>query len=218
PSTWCRSAVNRSSLFTLAVCRTRSRPWDAPCRLGVQGVPSCSAFSSAPALGSTNSSAGRPAPFARFTATQAESDPSSPCIIGFGSSPSRCGPLTSRAAKVEVSRFPVEELPYMPGSSTTQDRACARDRAHPRFAFRCDNGVGAPIDSFAAVAVGTGISPCTLHVFAAGLIGRLAGRASLPGATFCPLCHEYLGGTRAPAGWPRCKSSGELRLERQYRD
>jgi hypothetical protein len=31
--------------------------------------------------------------------------------------------------------------------------------------------------------------PCTLHVFAAGLIGRLAGRASLPGATFGPLCH-----------------------------
>src|SRR5208337_1198513 len=150
PSTWCRSAVNRSSLFTLAVCRTRSRPWDAPCRLGVQGVPSCSAFSSAPALGSTNSSAGRPAPFARFTATQAESDPSSPCIIGFGSSPSRCGPLTSRAAKVEVSRFPVEELSYMPGSSTTQDRICARVDAHPRFAFRCDNGVGVPIDSFAA--------------------------------------------------------------------
>ena len=60
--------------------------------------------------------------------------------------------------------------------------------------------------------------PCTLHVFGFGLIGRLAGRVGLPGATFCPLCHEYLGGTRAPAGWPRCKSSGELRLERQYRD
>src|SRR5271157_6533280 len=28
-----------------------------------------------------------------------------------------------------------------------------------------------------------GVVPCTLHVFAAGLIGRLAGRASLPGAT-----------------------------------
>ena len=38
----------------------------------------------------------------------------------------------------------------MPGSSTTQDRACARVDAHPRFAFRCDNGVGVPIDSFAA--------------------------------------------------------------------
>src|SRR5271166_3413917 len=62
------------------------------------------------------------------------------------------------------------------------------------------------------------LAPCTLHVSGSGLIGRLAGRVGLPGATFCPLCHEYLGGTRAPAGWPRCKSSGELRLERQYRD
>ena len=38
----------------------------------------------------------------------------------------------------------------MPGSWTTQDRICARVDAHPRFAFRCDNGVGVPIDSFAA--------------------------------------------------------------------
>ena len=38
----------------------------------------------------------------------------------------------------------------MPGSSTTQDRICARVDAHPRFAFRCDNGVSVPIDSFAA--------------------------------------------------------------------
>ena len=38
----------------------------------------------------------------------------------------------------------------MPGSSATQDRTCARLGAHPRFAFRCDNGVGVPIDSFAA--------------------------------------------------------------------
>ena len=89
--------MNRSSFFSLAVCRTRSRPWDAPCRLGVRGVPSCSAFSLAPALGSTGSSAGRPASFARFPATMAEFDPSSPCIIGFGSSPSRCGPLSLHA-------------------------------------------------------------------------------------------------------------------------
>jgi hypothetical protein len=128
--------VNRSSFFSLAACRTRSSPWDAPCRLGVRGVPSCSAFSLAPALGSTDSSAGCPASFARFAATMAESDSSTPDIIGFGSSPSRCGPQGSRAAKVEVSRFPIEEHPYMPGSSTTQDRTCARVDAHPHFAFR----------------------------------------------------------------------------------
>jgi hypothetical protein len=46
----------------------------------------------------------------------------------------------------------------------------------------------------------TFMAPCTLHAFGSGLIGRLAGRVGLPGATFCPLCHEYLGGTRAPAG------------------
>jgi hypothetical protein len=130
--------------------RTRFGPRDAPSRLGVRSVPPSPAFSLAPALGSTNSSAVRPVSFARFAAVMAESDSSSPCIVGFGSSPSRCGPLTSRAAKVEVSRFPVEEFTYMPVSSTTQDRTCARVAAHPRLAFRCDNGVGVPIDSFAA--------------------------------------------------------------------
>src|SRR5271166_6344604 len=42
--------------------------------------------------------------------------------------------------------------------------------------------------------------PCTLHVSGSGLIGRLAGRVGLPGATFCPLCHEYLGGDACPGG------------------
>src|SRR5208337_3986389 len=41
--------------------------------------------------------------------------------------------------------------------------------------------------------------PCTLHVFAAGLIGRLAGRASLPGATFCP-CAVSTWGDARPGG------------------
>src|SRR5262249_12883489 len=50
------------------------------------------AFSLAPALRSTASAAGRPALFGGFVATMAESDFSCPCIIGFGSSPSRCGP------------------------------------------------------------------------------------------------------------------------------
>jgi hypothetical protein len=38
----------------------------------------------------------------------------------------------------------------MPGSPTTQDRAYTRDSAYVRVAFRCDNGVGVPIDCFAA--------------------------------------------------------------------
>jgi hypothetical protein len=47
---------------------------------------------SAPALGSTNSAAGCPALFVGFKATMARSDFSRSCIIGYGSSPSRCGP------------------------------------------------------------------------------------------------------------------------------
>jgi hypothetical protein len=53
---------------------------------------SCPAFPSAPALRSTDSADGCPSLFAGFTATMAESDFSRPCIIGYGSSPSRCGP------------------------------------------------------------------------------------------------------------------------------
>ena len=50
------------------------------------------AFPSASALGSTGSAAGCPALFVGFPATMAESDFPRPCITGYGSSPSRCGP------------------------------------------------------------------------------------------------------------------------------
>src|ERR1700724_4575231 len=65
-------------------------------RLGVRRVLSWRAFPSVPALRSTNSAADRSALFVGFTATMAESDFSCPCIIGYGSSPSRCGPSRSR--------------------------------------------------------------------------------------------------------------------------
>ena len=38
----------------------------------------------------------------------------------------------------------------MPGSGTAWDRICARDNAHIRVAFRWVNGVGIPIETFAA--------------------------------------------------------------------
>ena len=47
-----------------------------------------------PPLAPTSSAADRSALFASFPATMAESDFSRPCIIGYGSSPSRCGPPT----------------------------------------------------------------------------------------------------------------------------
>src|SRR5437870_7107 len=56
------------------------------------------AFPSASALGSTDSAAGCPALFVGFPATIAESDFPRPFIIGYGSSPSRCGPERRTAA------------------------------------------------------------------------------------------------------------------------
>ena len=55
------------------------------------------AFPLASALGSTGSAADRSALFVGFTATMAESDFLPPCFIGYGSSPSRCGPLRQYA-------------------------------------------------------------------------------------------------------------------------
>src|SRR5436853_465377 len=70
------------------------------------------AFPLVSALGSANSAADRSALFAGFAATMTESDFSCPCIIGYGSSPSRCGP------------------PYL--AHTRQRRP---DRRYPRFRY-----------------------------------------------------------------------------------
>src|SRR5205085_618808 len=85
--------LNRSFRSSLAAVRTRSSPGDTLARLGVRRVLVCRVFSSAPSLRSTRSGSGRPSPFAGFPATMKGSDFSSPYIIGFGSSPSRCGPV-----------------------------------------------------------------------------------------------------------------------------
>src|SRR5882757_4736543 len=55
-------------------------------------------------LGSTGSAAVGTALFVGFTATMAESDFSRPCIIGYGSSPSRCGPTA--VAERSIARSP----------------------------------------------------------------------------------------------------------------
>src|SRR6266446_8352862 len=80
----------------------RSSACDTPVRLCVRHVLCWPAFPLVPALRSTGSAAlgsaadrsawGCSALFAGFTATMAWSDFSCPCFIGYGSSPSRCGP------------------------------------------------------------------------------------------------------------------------------
>ena len=65
-------------------------PFEAPARIWAYGE--FHERVGALAAGLTGSAADRSALFASFTATSARSDFSRSCIIGFGSSPSRCGP------------------------------------------------------------------------------------------------------------------------------
>src|SRR5689334_23237003 len=94
-STWCRSAVNLSFFPRLAACRTRSNACDTPARSCARRVLCWPAFPLVSVLGSTGSAADCSALFAGFPATTTESDFSGSCIIGYGSSPSRCGPAVS---------------------------------------------------------------------------------------------------------------------------
>ncbi len=73
-------------------CRMRASACHALHRFCARCARLWHAFPSVPALRSTGSAADRSALFARFPATTTGPDFSRPCIIGFGSSPSRCGP------------------------------------------------------------------------------------------------------------------------------
>src|SRR5262245_61067268 len=149
---WWRSAVNFSFFPCLAACRTRSSAWVTRTRLRVRCVLCSPALLLVPALGSTGSAAVVPALFVGFTATTAVSDFSRSCIIGYGSSPFRCGPGQHAApwllADREISRFPNKKLQHMPGSVTTPDRPGARDGAPVRVAFHIRNRVGIRDEGF----------------------------------------------------------------------
>jgi hypothetical protein len=84
-----------SFFLSLAAFRMRSCACDTFVRLCVRCVLCWPAFPLVPALRSTGSAADCSALFADFPATMAGSDFSGPFIIGYGSSPSRCGPVTA---------------------------------------------------------------------------------------------------------------------------
>src|SRR5256886_918671 len=129
----------------------RSSACDTLTRLCVRRVLCWLAFPLASALGSTGSAAVETALFVGFPATMAESDFSRPCIIGYGSSPSRCGPGGNcRTVDREISRFPRKERLHMPGSSTTPGRSDLAMVRPKRVAFRTRNGVGTRGLAFAA--------------------------------------------------------------------
>jgi hypothetical protein len=66
-----------------------------------------SAFLAIPPLPSIDSATGTPVLFADFIGTTSECDFSSSYIIGFGSSPSRCGPSAHTATGGQAGELPV---------------------------------------------------------------------------------------------------------------
>jgi hypothetical protein len=121
---WWKSAVNLSFFLSFATCRMRSSACDTLTRLCARRVLCWSAFPLVSVLGSTGSAADRSALFAGFAATMAESDFPRPCIIGYGSSPSRCGPVHFRrwsdAGYPRFRRDPcARDVAFDPGGTTT---------------------------------------------------------------------------------------------------
>src|SRR5208337_715274 len=110
---WWRSAVNRSFLLCLAACRMRSSAWDTPARSCARSVLCWPAFPLVPALRSTGSAAVGTALFAGFIATISGSDFSCPCIIGYGSSPSRRGPDSPKAIRSDARSPRFRPVPFV---------------------------------------------------------------------------------------------------------
>ena len=127
-----RSEVNRSFFLCLAACRMRPSACDTLSRFCARYVVCCSACPLASALRSTGSAASRPALFTSFSATMAK------FATVFSTSRVRTSwamaprlpdanqrillPLVRRG----ITWFPHNELPHMPGSSTTPGRLGAR--------------------------------------------------------------------------------------------
>src|SRR6266699_3628316 len=116
---WWRSEMNFSFFLCFATFRMRSSACGMLVWLCAQGMVCWLTFPLVPALGSADSAAigtaadcsaaGCSALFAGFTATMAGSDFSCPCIIGYGSSPSQCGPSLSRDADGQTRDLPASD-------------------------------------------------------------------------------------------------------------
>src|ERR1700724_107143 len=138
----CRSAVNFSCFLVLAIRRMRSSACDTLSRPWVRHVLCCSAFSLVSALGSTDSAAAASAAdcstaslsalFTGFSATMTESDFLRSCVIGYGSSPSRCGPpaLSGRRSNAGSPRF--RRDPFARDVLFDPWRSAAKDNLRPQ--------------------------------------------------------------------------------------
>ena len=141
---WWKSAVSRSFFLSPAAFRTRSSDWDMRARLCVRCMYCCSAFPLVPALGSIASATGDPALFGDFTATMAESDFSCPFIIGYGSSPSRGGPVRLEAARSGKRSPRFRRVPFIRDVAQDPGRATEPRIAAPHMLPSTDENVSAP--------------------------------------------------------------------------
>src|SRR5271165_7060120 len=123
--TWCRSAVSRSFFLCLAASRTRTSAWFTLSRSCARRVLRHSAFPSAPALRSTRSASGPPALFTGFITTTTGSDSSCPCIVGYGSSPSRRGPHDRPIVRSDTRSPRFRRVPFVRDGVFDPDRASA---------------------------------------------------------------------------------------------
>src|SRR6266516_6654324 len=177
-----------------ANCRMRSSACDTLIRFCARHVLCWSAFPLVPALRSTGSAATSPADasavdffalFAGFTATMARSDFSSPSIIGFGSSPSRCGPLYS--ALRTRPRRPDPRSPSFRCDPFTRDvaldpgRASAPRIAVPHMLPSSERKLSAPAISDLSWLNPT---PHAIAVYASSPLSPVATQRSLPSGRY----------------------------------
>src|SRR5262245_65687326 len=130
------------------------------------------AFPSAPALRSTGSAATVVALFVGFPATMAESDFSRPYIIGYGSSPSRCGPAALPNGRSRDLPVPAQGASAHASVCDHAGPSGPRDIAPIRIAFRQRNDVGAQEEGTFAAQWLACVLPC--QRFAVALAGSRA--------------------------------------------
>src|SRR6202040_2181726 len=194
---WWKSEVNFSFFLSLATRRMRSSAFDALSRSCARRAFCWPAFPLVPALGSTGSVAGRPALFVGFTATTAGADFPCSCIIGYGSSPSRCGPGQHRCwSNAGSPRFRCD--PFVRDVAIDPGRASAPRITVPHMLPSTEPTVSAPTMLCLSWLIPT---PHTTAVYASRPPSPTAPQHSLPGGPLRPCLGRTFTGWIAPA-WP----------------
>src|SRR5271166_1604475 len=153
----------------------RSSAWDTPARSCARSVLCWPAFPLVPALRSTGSAAAGAALFAGFIATISGSDFSCPCIIGYGSSPSRRGPDNPRAARSDTRSPRFRPAPFVRDGVLDHDGVSTPCMAAPHILPSALGTASASVTSELSL---LNIPPHTIAVYASWLPSP-AGHATL---------------------------------------